>query len=162
MSAISRWSRTSKPMDTSRTREPTRLTPSSQNVNLAIDSVEVRWDIARSALNGTAPGGRSRMLSMTLLAESLAGGSGVVSVEFADATTGERSVLHRRVSAQVEVIGDIRGHVHVEIPGWLHATIGPGRDGDTWRLVYARTPILAQLNVPGGRAEPVGVTVTTT
>ena len=49
------------------------------------------------------------------------------------------------------------GQAHIEAPGWLHATIESSGDG--WRLVYARTPMLATLGIPGGRAELTGVDV---
>ncbi len=155
MSATSRRSRPSAPADTPRASE--QSAPSDRSV--AIGSVEVVWGVARSALNGSAPAGRSRILAMTLRAESLGNGSAVVTAELADSSTGERSVLHRETGVPGEVIPDIRGHVHVEIPGWLHATIGPGRDGDAWRLVYARTPLIDRLGIRGGRAEPIRIAV---
>ncbi|MEM9373502.1 MAG: hypothetical protein AAGA55_07645 [Planctomycetota bacterium] len=125
----------------------------------AMDAVEVTWAVARSALNGTAPSGNSRMLAMTVRAEMLAGGRARVTAEIAGQGVSEPVLLHDRVAVAVQVIPDIRGQVHVEIPGWLHLTIGRGRDGDAWRLIYARTPLLERLRVPGGRAEPTGVSV---
>jgi hypothetical protein len=125
-----------------------------------IDSVKVIWQVARTALSGVAPLGASRMLLLGVRVESLADATPRVSIEVCDPASGQRSGLHDRIATHGEVIADIRGQVHIEIPGWLHATVGPGADGTGWRLVYARTPVLDQLGVPGGRAEPVGVAVT--
>lgn len=162
MSATSRWSRSSiAAAGREAAREPTRESARSGQTPVRIDSVEVTWSLARSAVNGSAPGGGSRMLTMTLSVQSLSVGSPEVTVALADSKSAERTLLHDRVRVSGEVIPDIRGHVHVEIPGWLHATLGPGHDGEAWRLVYARTPLLDTLGVPGGRAEPTGVRVTT-
>jgi hypothetical protein len=99
-----------------------------------------------------------------------------VTVTVTDPTSGHASVLRRSEGVAVEVIDDIRSEIHVEAPGVLHATVTPGLPGlpgppdlpgapspsasaGQWRLVYARTPVLADLGIPGGRAETAGVLV---
>lgn len=123
--------------------------------------VGVTWRLTRRSLGDRAPGGTSRLLEMAVRVEGLGTARVSASVVATDPASGESVVLVVAVPDGVgaEVIADIRSQVHIECPGVLHATIAGGRDG--WRLVYARTPVLAELGVPGGRAEPVGVSVRT-
>lgn len=113
--------------------------------------VEVTWRVARTALADRAPQGASRIVTLTLRLEAL-GDHARATLLAADGPT-ERT-LERLEHLRAEVIDDLRGEVHVECPGVLHATLAPA--ANAWRLAYARTPLLDALGVPGGRAEPAG------
>jgi len=175
MSTTSRWTRSAHHAVAPAHTEPgpprvlgAELAPVSLGATEAcptLSAIAVRWQVARSAVGSAAPAGNARMLVMTVAVCGLGDARARISVELADTKTGERSLVHDAVAVSAEVIPDIRAQVHVEITGWLHTTVGPidgsgDAPGGAWRLVYARTPVLDQLGVPGGRAEPTGVSVT--
>jgi hypothetical protein len=57
-------------------------------------------------------------------------------------------------SATITPTRDELGHLHLDAPGLLHATLAPPtRPGLPWRLLYARAPRVAQLGIIGGQAE---------
>lgn len=127
----------------------------------AFAEIAVRWRVARSALCCLAPGSSSRSQSLTLsvvIVDPL--GSPTACVRIEDPAGGATAPIDpARVAA--EVIPDIHGIVHIEAPGWLHATLAPargtaGEDGG-WTLLYARSPVLDRLGIPGGRADVLGV-----
>lgn len=122
---------------------------------LILSEIEVVWRVTRRSLGAHAPEGSSRLVELIVRLEGLGSGT----------TTGSASVVDGAVSRVVEtfdrvlaeVIPDIRGETHVECPGVLHATVARGEG--SWRLVYARSPLVAALGVAGGRAEVVRVRV---
>ncbi len=128
---------------------PAPATPPEATPRLA--GVEVTWRVARTALGDRAPEGTSRIVTLTLRIESP--GEHARALLMAADGPAERT-LERLQHVRAEVIDDIRGEVHVECPGVLHATLAPA--ANAWRLAYARTPLLDALGVPGGRAEPAG------
>lgn len=125
----------------------------------AISSVAVTWRLTRRSLGERAPAGSARLLDLVVRVEGLDSGRVSASVIATDPASRASAVIGADAPERAEVIADIRDHVHVECPGVLHATIA--RDGAGWVLVYARTPVLADLAIPGGRAEPAGVSVRT-
>lgn len=118
--------------------------------------IEVVWRVTRRSMGANAPEGSSRLVELIVRLEGLRDGAATGSVRVGEGSAVRLVETFERVS--VEVIPDIRGEVHVECPGVLHATVAPG-EGGSWRLVYARSPVLDALGVPGGRAEVVGVRV---
>ncbi len=120
--------------------------------------IEVVWRVARCALEAHAPHGSSRVVELAVRLECLKDGVAIGSAWARDGAASRLLETFERVPA--EVIPDIRGEVHVECPGVLHATVAPADgEGGGWRLVYARSPLLDAMGVPGGRAEAVGVRV---
>lgn len=114
----------------------------------------VTWRLPRTVLGALAPEGASRLVEL-VVAVHLSGTTPHATVTVRDPARAEGArLLERRESVAVEVIPDIRGEVHVEAPGLLHATLAP--QGEGWRVAYARTPVLSALGVPGGRAELAG------
>jgi hypothetical protein len=125
----------------------------------ALSRLEVRWRVSRRALGAHAPGGGSRLIELAVQVDGLdAPGAARARVLVTDPASRDARVVEIFDGVAAEVIPDVRSQVHVECPGVLHATIAPGDTPDSWRLVYARTPVLDALGVPGGRAEAVGVT----
>ena len=126
-----------------------------------ISALGVTWRLTRRSLGDRAPAGASRLLELSVLLEGLDTPRPSASVIAVDPVSRDTLVLEAATPSvsETEVIPDIRSQVHVECPGVLHATVVCS--GGQWRLVYARTPVLAALGVPGGRAEPVGVSVRT-
>lgn len=60
-------------------------------------------------------------------------------------------------AAAIERSTDSRGLEHFDIPGLLTLTFRRAPGGDSARVLYARTPLLATLGVRGGRVDhPVG------
>lgn len=148
-----------KPMTDPRHGHALSLTPRYPAATPAalLSRIEVRWSVARRALGVHAPEGASRMVDLTIaLSVGAAGVQGVVTVT--DPASGRPSVLRTLEAYGVEMIDDIRSEIHIEAPGLLHATVAPDATGQ-WRLLYARTPLLAELAIPGGRSEPAGVRV---
>lgn len=121
----------------------------------ALTGVTVAWRVLRRAVGGAAPSGGARMLVLRVGVHGL-GDAARASVSIVDPDSGRSAEPIAPAEVAAEVIPDIRGEIHIEAPGWLHATIAPKPEGG-WRLVYARTPVLSALNIPGGRAEVVGV-----
>lgn len=116
----------------------------------AIRTVAVTWSVSRRAMADRAPTGTARVLDLTITLDNL-GPAARGTVTLTDPVTGRGVTLDSLESVSVEVIHDIRAEIHIEAPGVLHATIAAG-DG-SWRLVYARTPLLTAMGVPGGRAQ---------
>ena len=123
----------------------------------SLSRVEVRWSVSRRSLGIHAPEGVSRMVELTI-ALSVGAASGQAVVTVTDPASGRSAVLRTLEAPGVELIDDIRSETHIEAPGLLHATVAPDATGQ-WRLLYARTPLLAELAIPGGRSEPAGVRV---
>lgn len=119
-----------------------------------IRTVAVTWSVSRRAVADRAPAGTARVLDLTITLDNL-GPAARGTVTLTDPSTGRGITLDTLESVCVEVIYDIRAEIHIEAPGVLHATIAPG-DG-SWRLVYARTPLLTAMGVPGGRAQAMSV-----
>lgn len=142
-------------------RPPLEVVPDAptETPSPAIASLAVSWRVSRSALGDRVPAGSSRLVRLTVRVASLdADARAEVFIE--DPTSGRRSEPLPGASVAAEVIPDIRGHIHIEVPGWLHATIEAAEgEADSWRLIYTRTPLLAALGIRGGRAEPAGVEV---
>lgn len=120
----------------------------------ALSCVEVVWRVGRRCLGLHAPAGSSRVVELAIRVQGL-GGTVTGGVTVADGA--HTRVIETFAGVRAEVIPDIRAQLHIECPGVLHATIGAEPQG--WRLVYARTPLLDAMGIPGGRAEPVGVRV---
>ena len=142
---ISRW----------RTPDAVSALPSSAP-GAVFAGIEVVWRVTRRSMGANAPEGSSRLVELIVRLDGLKDGVVTGSVRVGEGSAVRLVETFERVSA--EVIPDIRGEVHVECPGVLHATVTPG-EGGSWRLVYARSPVLDALGVPGGRAEAVGVRV---
>lgn len=121
-----------------------------------IRTVAVTWSVSRRAMADRAPAGTARVLNLTIALDNL-GPAARGTVTLTDPATSHSITLDSLESVSVEVIHDIRAEIHIEAPGVLHATIAPG-DG-SWRLVYARTPLLTALGVPGGRAQAMSASV---
>lgn len=123
----------------------------------ALSAVTVRWRVLRRAVQDVAPAGEDPMVELRVSVQGL-GAKPRASVTIVDPRSGRSRDPLAPGDAAAEVIPDIRGEVHIEVPGWLHATIAPD-DGGRWRLIYARSPVLASLGIPGGRAEVIGVEI---
>ena len=123
----------------------------------AVTGVSVRWRVLRRALDAFAPDGTAAMVELRVGVYGL-GGRTRAWVSITDPQSGSSIEPLSPRETPSEVIPDIRGEVHIEAPGWLHATIAPD-DAGRWRLVYARSPLLETLRIPGGRAEVIGVEV---
>jgi hypothetical protein len=94
---------------------------------------EVSLVLAVEIQRGTGPG-RATAVSAALVRDGLAS-----PVEFAGASG--------------TAVGDPEtGVLHIDIDGFLHATL---REPDA--VLYARTPLLARLGLPGGRYEGEGL-----
>ncbi len=128
--------------------------PVEDTERLILSEIEVVWRVARRSLGAHAPEGASRLIELIVRLEGLGSGATTGSARVVDGAVSRVVETFGRVSA--EVIPDIRGEVHVECSGVLHATVATLADG-SWKLVYARSPMLDALGVPGGRAEAVGV-----
>lgn len=117
-------------------------------------AVAVRWrigDAAARAAFGVAPGGATVEIRVS---EGPGGWRGVVAVvgPGRDAAGAER-VVRETAPAVAWQAGS--GLIHVDAESLVHATIDVGNG--TPRLLYARTPVLGELGLPGGRYEPEGV-----
>ncbi|MFK7883559.1 MAG: hypothetical protein AB8F26_05170 [Phycisphaerales bacterium] len=123
-----------------------------------IRSVLVTWRVTRSAIGESAPSGSTRMLCLQVSVDSL-DDSPTVSVAVVDPSSDSRNEISSGDAVHAEVIPDIRGEFHIEVPGWLHITMAYNEGAGDWRLLYARTPMLEKLSIPGGRAEPTRVDV---
>lgn len=122
----------------------------------ALRRIEVVWRVHARALGAHAPDPGARAAELLIRVERLDGAPRAALLVRAPEQAAR--VIETFDAPGVEVIRDIRSEIHIECPGVLHATIAPGREPGAWRLVYARTPLLDALGVPGGRAEPAGVT----
>ncbi|MCC5822867.1 MAG: hypothetical protein LAT64_04920 [Phycisphaerales bacterium] len=120
-------------------------------------SLAVVWRVNARSLGAHAPNPAGRITELAVRIDAIGPSArGSVTVRDPDSADAPRTIeTFERVG--VEVIPDMRSEIHIECPGVLHATIAP--EGDAWRLVYARTPLLDALGIPGGRAEAVGVIV---
>lgn len=98
------------------------------------------------------------MLCLQVSVDSL-DDSPTVSVAVVDPSSDSRNEISSGDAVHAEVIPDIRGEFHIEVPGWLHITMAYNEGAGDWRLLYARTPMLEKLSIPGGRAEPTRVDV---
>ncbi|USN99707.1 MAG: hypothetical protein H6810_03345 [Phycisphaeraceae bacterium] len=77
---------------------------------------------------------------------------GVVSLD----AGGDRRVLREATPVVRWARDGARGLVHLDAPGFLHATFDAA-DGSV--LVYARTPLIGALGLGGGRYEPEDATL---
>lgn len=105
------------------------------------------------------------MLEWTVPLEIEPGRGAQARAEMVDPATGDRVVLATVARAPDDLAGPVRitrdeDLRHIEIDGLLSATlrIGPGLDGPAGpaliRVLYARTSLLTQLGIAGGRYEP--------
>lgn len=132
----------------------------------SLSGIEVRWRVSRRSLGTHAPEGNSSVVDMVIALRMRGVAGAICEITATDPATGPAvgptagpvSVLRTLECVAVEVIDDIRSEIHVEAPGVLSVTVVPDGAGG-WRLLYARTPLLADLGIPGGRAEPAGVRV---
>ncbi|RMH27922.1 MAG: hypothetical protein D6692_06980 [Planctomycetota bacterium] len=122
-----------------------------------LGGVTVRWRVLRRAVQSLAPAGESPMVELRVSVQGL-GAKPRASVTIVDPQSGCSREPLAPGDVSAEVIPDIRGEVHIEVPDWLHATIAPD-DAGRWTLIYARSPVLECLRIPGGRAEVIGVEI---
>ncbi len=128
------------------------LPPLAEERPAAPSALSVRWTISRAAAARLAPGlaprGPDCELAMTLSAGAPRAAATLVLVD--------RGAAHTLRSAAVSLAftpdGDLR---HAEAPGWLSCTWRHAGDAPEADLLYLRSPLLADLGLPGGRYEPL-------
>jgi len=117
------------------------------------DSLTVCWMISRAALAAARPQLRVRDGGGPIVLELFA--SPLEGRWFCEATLVDGGRRDRVPLAGAEPGAWSRdaetGLEHLEIPAVLHATYRRGERGV--RLLYARTPLLTALGIPGGRYE---------
>ncbi|MCA9303022.1 MAG: hypothetical protein KC996_02760 [Phycisphaerales bacterium] len=105
------------------------------------------YPIARVRLTDAAPEGPSAVLELQFAVNTDGTGVRILDPRSAD----ERSVVF--IEGEPGVLWSVGGWMHVDIPSVLSCSIADA-DTDHAQLVYARTPILGELGIPGGRFDP--------
>ncbi len=117
--------------------------------------IVLSWRVSRSAVAQLAPAGPSQVIHLEL---RVVANQPTQCMLIDPKTNAERVVdLPADLSdAQAPIaITQTAIGLHLESPT-LHAHL-QSIDADTYELVYIRTNIFAQLNIQGGRYEPIGV-----
>ncbi|MCC6675629.1 MAG: hypothetical protein IT436_00670 [Phycisphaerales bacterium] len=133
----------------------------------------LRWEVAAAAVpEATLARSPARYITLewTVPLEP-AGRGGEARAELVDPSTGARAVLAVVTASRDDLAGPVRctsdGDLrHIEIDGLLTATLRvppPGAEspGPAVQVLYARTSLLGQLEIPGGRYELIGAAVVT-
>lgn len=105
------------------------------------------YPIARSRLGDAAPSGASPVVELQIAVNTDGTGVRVLDPE----SSNERSVAY--VEGEPGVLLSAGGWMHVDVPGVISCSIADAGT-DHAELVYARTAILGELGIPGGRFDP--------
>jgi hypothetical protein len=110
----------------------------------------VRWRVGAEAARRVFET-RSRSVHLAVRVREVEGGAWQGEALLETAESGTRTL--REGAPQVRWIRDeARGLVHIEAPSLLSATIAV--EGDSSTLLYARTDLLGEFGLAGGRYEP--------
>jgi len=118
----------------------------------AFRAFSLAYPIARSRLGPQAPGGTSAVVELQIAINGDGTGVRVIDPQSAE----ERSIVY--IAGEPGVLLSAGGWMHVDVPGIISCSIADART-DHAQLVYARTPILGQLGIPGGRFDPPTLTL---
>lgn len=137
--------------------------------------VILRWEIAAASVpESVIPRGAAPFLmlewslpiTLTPTGRGEPGRAAEARAEMVNPQTGARAVLAVVAPSRDDLAGPVRCTVeqdlhHIEIDGLLSATLrirpGGGDGPASVQVLYARTTLLAQLGIPGGRYEaPIG------
>lgn len=105
------------------------------------------YPITRSRLGDAAPEGSSPIVVLQIAVNTDGTGVRVLDPKSAD----ERSLAY--IEGAPAVLLSNGGWMHVDVPGVISCSIADA-DSDQAQLVYARTTILGELGIPGGRFDP--------
>lgn len=124
----------------------------------AIDSLSVCWGVSRMALGELAPEGQSALITLTLRIKA---SSGVSTLTLTDEGSGRSRTIEPKAQGPCE-LRHAGGLLHVASPH-LHCFVRlkerEGENKTSPELVYARTTVLELLKLPGGRYQPLRVSI---
>lgn len=128
---------------------------------LRVQRVVVRWRVGPAAARSVFgdPGRGPVEIEFRLSRDAGGGGAngdgrGSWTGEVVLGSDDSSRSIREPASIRVGVVAE-NGLVHIDADGFVHATIDV--TGEAAALVYSRTPLLAELGLPGGRYEPAGV-----
>lgn len=137
------------------TRAGAHDVPAAGRAGSSLRSASVRWRIgpraARAAFSVT-----SESVFLVLRLHEQAGGAWHGEV-LLDTGTSEPSVLRDARPAVRWLRDEERGLMHMDAGSFLHATIDVSGEGQV--LLYARTDMLGEFDLGGGRYEPAGAEI---
>ncbi len=127
-----------------------------------VRAARISWKVSRSALGEHAPEGRSPFVTLELAINPCDADQPITCAVF-DAKHAAHKAIELAGPDQPIRIADSAMGIVIESddPTDLVCHLRSPKHGDAYELVYIRSSIFEQLQVPGGRYEPTGADVET-
>tara|TARA_R110002072_G_scaffold42064_8_gene117725 strand:- start:21234 stop:21710 length:477 start_codon:yes stop_codon:yes gene_type:complete len=123
----------------------------------SVKTIRISWKVSRSALGEHAPEGRSPFVTLELAINPCSSDQ-AMSCSVIDPKHTTRRAIELAGSIPTICVADSAMGIVIESddPTNLVCHLRSPKHGDRYELVYIRSSIFEQLQVPGGRYEPIG------